>query len=106
MQAINAAEMEIDQAIGFAETHRKPGPPGVVTRKPPLTATPDDVKYPNLGDARIQIEWAVRHVEDAMQYHGVTARRPSSTFVALCGRSPRPSAGAIRTIDRSARAPF
>ncbi len=72
VQAINAAELEIDQAVGFAETHHKPGPPGVVTPKPPLTATPDDVKYPNLGDARLQIEWAVRHVEDAMQYHAPT----------------------------------
>src|SRR5579862_624257 len=48
VKAINAAELEIDQAIMFAETHRKPGPPGVVTAKPPLTALPDDVKYPNL----------------------------------------------------------
>lgn len=69
---INAAELEIDQAVMFAETHRKPGAPGVVTPKPPLTARPDDVKYPNLGDARLQIEWAVRHVEDAMQFHGPT----------------------------------
>ena len=69
---INAAELEIDQAVMFAETHRKPGPAGVVTPKPPLTARPDDVKYPNLGDARLQIEWAVRHVEDAMQYHAPT----------------------------------
>jgi hypothetical protein len=66
---INAAELEIDEAVMFAETHRKPGAPGVVTPKPPLTARPDDVKYPNLGDARLQIEWAVRHLEDAMQYH-------------------------------------
>jgi hypothetical protein len=35
----------------------------------PLTARPDDVRYPNLGDARLQVEWAIRHVEDAMQYH-------------------------------------
>lgn len=69
VKQINAAELEIDQAVMFAETHRKPGAPGVVTPKPPLTARPDDVKYPNLGDARLQIEWAVRHVEDAMQYH-------------------------------------
>jgi hypothetical protein len=66
---INAAELEIDQAVMFGETHRKPGAPGVVTPKPPLTARPDDVKYPNLGDARLQIEWAIRHIEDAMQYH-------------------------------------
>jgi hypothetical protein len=69
---INAAELEIDEAVMFAETHRKPGAPGVVTPKPPLTAHPDDVKYPNLGDARLQIEWAIRHIEDAMQYHGPT----------------------------------
>jgi hypothetical protein len=69
VQAINAAELELDEAVTFAETHRKPGAPGPVTPKPPLTARPDDVKYPNLGDARLQIEWAVRHVEDAMQYH-------------------------------------
>jgi hypothetical protein len=67
---INAAELEIDQAVMFAETHRKAGAPGVVTPKPPLTAHPDDVKYPNLGDARLQVEWAIRHIEDAMQYHG------------------------------------
>ncbi|HZS40796.1 MAG TPA: hypothetical protein VFF06_28380 [Polyangia bacterium] len=70
VKSINAAEVEIDQAVMFAETHRKPGAPGVVTPKPPLTARPDDVKYPNLGDARLQIEWAIRHIEDAMQYHG------------------------------------
>jgi len=72
VQAINAAELEIDQAVMFAETHHKPGAPGVVTPKPPLTAHPDDVKYPNLGDARLQCEWAIRHIEDAMQYHGPT----------------------------------
>jgi hypothetical protein len=66
---INAAELEIDEAVMFAETHHKAGAPGVVTAKPPLTARPDDVKYPNLGDARLQIEWAIRHIEDAMQYH-------------------------------------
>ena len=70
VNAINAAEVEIDEAVMFAETHRKPGVPGVVTPKPPLNARPDDVKYPNLGDARLQIEWAIRHIEDAMQYHG------------------------------------
>jgi hypothetical protein len=70
VEHINAAELEIDQAVMFAETHRKPGAPGVVTPKPPLTAGPDDVKYPNLGDARLQVEWAIRHIEDAMQYHG------------------------------------
>jgi len=69
---VNAAELEIDEAVMFAETHRKPGAPGVVTPKPPLTAIPDDVKYPNLGDARLQIEWAIRHIEDAMQYHAPT----------------------------------
>jgi hypothetical protein len=69
VQAINAAELEIDEAVMFAETHRKPGAPGIVTPKPPLTARPDDVKYPNLGDARLQVEWAIRHIEDAMQYH-------------------------------------
>jgi hypothetical protein len=72
VQHINAAELEIDQAVMFADLHRKPGPPGVVTPKPPLVAHPDDVKYPNLGDARLQIEWAVRHVEDAMQFHSTT----------------------------------
>src|SRR6516162_222271 len=69
VELINAAELEIDQAVMFAETHRKPGAPGVVTPKPPLTARPDDVKYPNLGDGRLQVEWAIRHIEDAMQYH-------------------------------------
>jgi hypothetical protein len=69
VKAIGAAELEIDQAVMFAETHRKPGAPGVVTPKPPLTAHPDDVKYPNLGDARLQCEWAIRHLEEAMQYH-------------------------------------
>src|SRR5437899_1797345 len=46
VKGINAAELEIDEAVMFAETHRKPGPPGTVTPKPPLTAHPDDVKYP------------------------------------------------------------
>lgn len=69
VKQINAAELEIDEAVMFAETHAKPGQPGAVTAKPGLTAIPDDVKYPNLGDARLQIEWAVRHIEDAMQYH-------------------------------------
>jgi hypothetical protein len=69
VDAVNAAQFEIDEAVGFATNHRTPGPGGVVTPKPPLTAHPDDAKYPNLGDARLQIEWAIRHVEDAMQYH-------------------------------------
>ena len=72
VQAINAAQIEIDEAVMFAETHRRPGAPGVVTPKPPLTAAPDDVKYPNLGDARLQTEWAIRHIVDAMQFHGPT----------------------------------
>jgi hypothetical protein len=67
---IHAAELEIDQAVMFADAHRKPGAPGAVTPKPPLTSRPDDVRYPNLGDARLQVEWAIRHIEDAMQYHG------------------------------------
>ena len=69
---INAAELELDEAVMFADTHTKPGKPGVVTPKPPLTARPDDVKYPNLGDAHLDCEWAIRHIEDAMQYHGPT----------------------------------
>lgn len=68
--AIDAAEREIDEAVMFAETHRKPGPAGQVKPKSPLNANPDDVKYPNLGDARLDCEWAIRHVEDAMEYHG------------------------------------
>jgi hypothetical protein len=67
---VDAAQVEIDEAVAFAEKNRKPGAPGAVTPKPPLTARPDDVKYPNLGDARLEIEWAIRHIEDAMQYHG------------------------------------
>jgi hypothetical protein len=70
VQHVDAAQVEIDQAVAFAEGHRKPGPGGAVTPKPPLTARPDDVKYPNLGEARLEVEWAIRHVEDAMQYHG------------------------------------
>lgn len=70
VKALDAAELEIDQAVMFAETHTKPGTPGHVTPKPPLTAVPDDVKYPNLGEARLETEWAIRHIEDAMQYHG------------------------------------
>jgi hypothetical protein len=68
-EAIGAAQHAIAEAVRFAETHRTPGAPGVVTPKPPLSSKPDDVKYPNLGDARLQVEWAIRHVEDAMQYH-------------------------------------
>jgi hypothetical protein len=75
VKAINGAELEIDQAVMFAETHRKPGAPGAVTQKQPLTALPDDVKYANLGDSRLQVEWAIRHVEEAMQYH-----RPTGTL--------------------------
>jgi hypothetical protein len=70
VEAVNAAQTEIDMAVDFAEKHRRPGAPGVVTPKPPLVSRPDDAKYPNLGDARLQVEWAVRHVEDAMQFHG------------------------------------
>jgi hypothetical protein len=44
VEAVNAAERNIDDAIAFAETHRTPGPGGVVTQKPPLTAEPDDTK--------------------------------------------------------------
>jgi len=69
VQHVDAAQVEIDQAVEFAEHHRRPGAPGVVSPKPPLSARPDDVKYPNLGDARLEIEWSIRHIEDAMQYH-------------------------------------
>lgn len=69
VEAVNAAQAEIDQAVAFAETHRRPGAPGVVTPKPPLVARPDDAKYPNLGNARLETEWAIRHIEDAMQFH-------------------------------------
>jgi hypothetical protein len=72
VEHVDAAQVEIDQAVEFAEHHRKPGAPGVVTPKPPLTARPDDAKYPNLGDARLELEWAIRHIEDAMQYHAPT----------------------------------
>ena len=66
---VDAAQVEIDEAVAFAEKNRKPGAPGAVTPKPPLVARPDDAKYPNLGDARLEMEWAVRHIEDAMQFH-------------------------------------
>lgn len=69
VDAVNAAQAEIDMAVSFAEGHRRQGPPGMVTPKPPLVAHPDDAKYPNLGDARLEIEWAIRHIENAMQYH-------------------------------------
>jgi hypothetical protein len=69
VDAINQAQTEIDMAIQFAETHRRPGAPGAVTPKPPLVARPDDSRYPNLGDARLQMEWAIRHIEDGMQFH-------------------------------------
>jgi hypothetical protein len=72
VEAVDGALVEIDQAVEFAEHHTKPGAPGVVTKKPPLVAHPDDVKYPNLGDARLQVEWSIRHIEDAMQYHAPT----------------------------------
>lgn len=70
MRALEQAELELDLAVQFAQTHRKPGMPGMVTPKPALTAAPDDARYPNLGEARLQAEWAIRHVENAMQYHG------------------------------------
>ncbi len=70
--AVDAALGEIDQAIQFADSHRKPGAPGVVTPKPPLVSRPDDAKYPNLGEARLATAWALRHIEDAMQYHAPT----------------------------------
>jgi hypothetical protein len=69
VEAVNVAQAEIDLAVDFAEKHRRPGAPGAVTPKPPLVARPDDAKYPNLGDARLEMEWAVRHIEDAMQFH-------------------------------------
>jgi hypothetical protein len=72
VEALNAAELEIDEAVRFADTHRRPGKPGAVAQKPPLTARADDAKYPNLGEARLEIEWAIRHVEDAMEYHAPT----------------------------------
>jgi hypothetical protein len=72
VEAVDAAQAEIDMAVSFADQHRRPGPPGVVTPKPPLMARPDDAKYPNLGNARLEIEWAIRHIEDAMQYHAPT----------------------------------
>jgi len=70
VEAVDAAQVEIDEAVAFANSHTRPGQPGVVTPKPPLNARPDDVKYPNLGEARLECEWAIRHIEDAMQYHG------------------------------------
>src|SRR5438552_13054669 len=41
VQALNAAEVEIDAAVAYADTHRVPGEPGAVTPKPPLVARPD-----------------------------------------------------------------
>jgi hypothetical protein len=67
--AMEAAEAELTEAVSYGEAHRKRGAPGAVTEKAALTATPDDAKYPNLGEARLQIEWAIRHIEDAMQFH-------------------------------------
>ena len=98
VQMINAAETEIDQAVMWAETHRKPGPPGVVTPKPPLTARPDDAKYPNLGDARLQIEWAIRHIEDAMQFHA-----PTGTLGGHGERAVESLRGALREINEAER---
>jgi hypothetical protein len=69
MAALDAALAETDQAIAFASSAAIPGPGGVVTPKPPLTAVPDDVRYPNLGDARLETEKAIRQMEDAEQYH-------------------------------------
>lgn len=70
MGALDAALSEVDQAVAFAQANTLAGPPGVVMAKPPLTAIPDDVKYPNLGDARLATEKAIRQLEDAEQYHG------------------------------------
>jgi hypothetical protein len=69
MAALDAALAETDQAAAFASSAAVAGPPGVVTAKPPLTAVPDDVRYPNLGDARLETEKAIRQLEDAEQYH-------------------------------------
>lgn len=96
MKMVDAAQLEIDQAVMFADTHRKPGPAGVVTPKPPLTARPDDVKYPNLGDARLEIEWSVRHIEDAMQYHG-----PIGTLGGHGEKAVEACRGALREITEA-----
>jgi tetratricopeptide (TPR) repeat protein len=68
MQAVAAAEAEIDQAVMFADSHRKSGQPGSVTPEPPLTARPDDSKYTSLGDAHLDIEWAIRHIRETIQF--------------------------------------
>jgi hypothetical protein len=98
VQLINAAESEIDQAVMWAETHRRPGAPGVVTPKPPLTSRPDDTKYPNLGDARLQCEWAIRHIEEAMQFHA-----PIGTLGGHGEKAVESLRGALREIGEAER---
>jgi hypothetical protein len=98
VEAVNMAQTEIDMAVDFAEKHRRPGAPGVVTPKAPLVGRPDDAKYPNIGDARMQIEWAIRHVEDAMQFHA-----PIGTLGGHGERAVASMRRALQEIDEAER---
>jgi hypothetical protein len=64
-----AAIEEVNAAISFADEHTLPGPGGGITPKPPPASMSGDQRYPNLGNARIELEWAAQHVEDAMEFH-------------------------------------
>jgi hypothetical protein len=106
-QAMQAAQMELNEAMAFADTHALPGAPGFVTAKPPLTSMPDDARYPNLGDARLQVEWALRHIEDAMQYHAPigTLGGHGERAVEHCQRALREITASERFVDTHPPAP-
>ncbi|MBS2033162.1 MAG: hypothetical protein JST54_35140 [Deltaproteobacteria bacterium] len=74
VKEVAAAEKEIDEAIKFAAANTKAGAPGKVTDGAAKPGAPgfDDKKYPNLGAAHLDCEWAIIHVHEAMEYHAPT----------------------------------
>lgn len=69
VSAVNVVQSEIELAAEFAEQNRRPGRPGLVRPKPPLAARPGEAKYAGFGDARLEIEGALRQIDDAMQFY-------------------------------------
>jgi hypothetical protein len=67
---VDAARAEIEMCVPLAARNaRAGGRPGTVTLKAPPRALPTDAKYPLLGDARLNIEWAMQWAKDAGEYH-------------------------------------
>jgi hypothetical protein len=76
-QADNAladAARNVEEAAAFAASNDHGGAPGEVKDRPLLTATSDDGRHPNLGEARLETERAVRNLEDAEAFHSTIGK--------------------------------